>query len=155
MKHLELDRVLDMAIAQEVAANRFYTELAGQVRDDRTHETLDFLAAEEVRHRKFLEAYRRGEIPDGALGLGQAIDAHVVEGLGSPSWSQGWRPEDAFLAAAGQEKLAHEFYKKLAQAHPEGTVRDLLLKLAQEELAHKEKMEYLYANTAFPQTDGG
>jgi len=27
--------------------------------------------------------------------------------------------------------------------------------MANEELKHKEKMEYLYANTAFPQTSGG
>jgi rubrerythrin len=31
----------------------------------------------------------------------------------------------------------------------------LLEKMAQEELRHKEKVEYLYANTAFPQTSGG
>jgi hypothetical protein len=34
-------------------------------------------------------------------------------------------------------------------------VHDMLHKIANEELKHKEKMEYLYANTAFPQTDGG
>jgi len=39
--------------------------------------------------------------------------------------------------------------------HPEGPVKDLLKRLAGEELPHKEKVEYLYANTAFPQTDGG
>lgn len=155
MKQVELDRVLEMAIAQEVSANRFYAELASKVRDEATHETLEFLASEEARHRDFLEAYRRGDVPEGALGLGQVIDGHVLEALGAPSWSQDWRPEDAFLAAAGQEKLAHEFYQRLAQAHPEGEVKDLLLRLAQEELVHKEKMEYLYANTAFPQTDGG
>jgi hypothetical protein len=27
--------------------------------------------------------------------------------------------------------------------------------MANEELKHKEKMEYLYTNTAFPQTAGG
>jgi len=39
--------------------------------------------------------------------------------------------------------------------HPAGPVRDLLLGMAREELLHKEKVEYLYANTAFPQTAGG
>jgi len=34
-------------------------------------------------------------------------------------------------------------------------VKDLLNKMASEELKHKEKMEYLYTNTAFPQTAGG
>jgi rubrerythrin len=39
--------------------------------------------------------------------------------------------------------------------HPEGNVRDMLLRMADQELKHKEKVEYLYANTAFPQTAGG
>jgi rubrerythrin len=57
--------------------------------------------------------------------------------------------------AARQEQVAHEFYEKLAGMHPQGEAREVLLRLAKEELGHKEKMEYLYANTAFPQTDGG
>ena len=32
---------------------------------------------------------------------------------------------------------------------------DMLLRMANEEKRHKEKVEYLYTNTAFPQTDGG
>jgi rubrerythrin len=31
----------------------------------------------------------------------------------------------------------------------------MLLRMAAEELKHKEKVEYLYTNTAFPQTQGG
>jgi rubrerythrin len=34
-------------------------------------------------------------------------------------------------------------------------VHEMLSKIANEELKHKERMEYLYANTTFPQTDGG
>jgi len=43
----------------------------------------------------------------------------------------------------------------LAKQHPAGDARDMLLKMANEELKHKEKMEYLYTNTTFPQTSGG
>jgi rubrerythrin len=39
--------------------------------------------------------------------------------------------------------------------HPQGDVREIFLKMANEELKHKEKVEYLYSNTAFPQTSGG
>ncbi len=31
----------------------------------------------------------------------------------------------------------------------------MLLKMADQEMKHKEKVEYLYSNTAFPQTSGG
>jgi rubrerythrin len=39
--------------------------------------------------------------------------------------------------------------------HTDGELNSMLLKMANEELKHKEKMEYLYSNTAFPQTSGG
>jgi rubrerythrin len=39
--------------------------------------------------------------------------------------------------------------------HSDPEVKNMLLKMASEELKHKEKMEYLYSNTAFAQTAGG
>jgi rubrerythrin len=39
--------------------------------------------------------------------------------------------------------------------HPDGDIKDMLLRMAQQELRHKEKVEYLYANTVFTQTAGG
>jgi rubrerythrin len=155
MDQVHLGQVLEMAIAQEVAANRMYKDLAARAQDQAAKEALEFLATEELQHKEFLEAYQRGEIPAGALAAHEVIDAHVAETLGTPTWSPKSKPEDAFLMAAGQERLAHEFYRRLAEIHPDGEVRELLFGLAQEELAHKEKVEYLYANTAFPQTDGG
>jgi len=44
---------------------------------------------------------------------------------------------------------------ELANLHADSEIREMLLKMANQELKHKEKMEYLYANTAFPQTSGG
>ena len=51
--------------------------------------------------------------------------------------------------------LRDNFYQSLAQAHPEGEIKEMLLKMAQEEKKHKEKVEYLYSNASFPQTAGG
>jgi rubrerythrin len=62
---------------------------------------------------------------------------------------------EVFLTAAHRELRSHRFYTELAGQHAAGEAREILLKMANEELRHKEKMEYLYANTAFPQTSGG
>jgi len=75
--------------------------------------------------------------------------------LGPPEITERLEHKDIFLVAAEREKSSHEFYKKFAELQPEGELKKLLYKLAQEELAHKEKTEYLYCNAAFPQTDGG
>ena len=65
------------------------------------------------------------------------------------------RREDIFLLASHRELKSYKFYTELAELHPRGDTKEMLLKIANEELKHKEKMEYLYANTAFPQTAGG
>ena len=39
--------------------------------------------------------------------------------------------------------------------HPGGEVKEILLGMARQEMRHKEKVEYLYSNTAFTQTAGG
>ncbi len=59
------------------------------------------------------------------------------------------------MLAANREKVAHEFYMGLAGEHPSGQVKQLLEELALQELEHKQKVEYLYSEVAFPQTAGG
>jgi rubrerythrin len=63
--------------------------------------------------------------------------------------------KDIYLAAADKELNTYNFYNSLAAVEPAGEVKNLLLKMANEELKHKEKVEYLYSNTAFTQTQGG
>ena len=63
--------------------------------------------------------------------------------------------KDVFLWAAHKELRSYDFYIALAEIHPEGETKDMIQKIANEELKHKEKMEYLYANINFPQTSVG
>lgn len=60
-----------------------------------------------------------------------------------------------YTVAAHRELNSCNFYTALAEIQPAGEVKNMLLRIASEELKHKEKVEYLYSNTAFPQTDGG
>ncbi|MBW2011836.1 MAG: hypothetical protein JRI32_09435 [Deltaproteobacteria bacterium] len=83
------------------------------------------------------------------------VDYKIAEYQEEPEITKDMRSEDVFLVASHREARAHRFYSELAQLHPKGETREMLLKMANEELKHKEKMEYLYANTAFPQTAGG
>ncbi len=155
MSMMELEKVLDLAITEEMAAHGLYQELASKVADQAARDTLLFLAQEELAHRDLLVAYREGRLEAQGLGMKEPVDAHLVETFGTPQWDPSWGLKEIFLAAARKEQISHEFYGELAAKHPIGAVRELLLKLAREELVHKERMEYLYANTAFPQTDGG
>ena len=62
---------------------------------------------------------------------------------------------DVYLVASHREARSHKFYTELANLQTDDEARTMLLKMANEELKHKEKMEYLYSNAAFPQTSGG
>ncbi|KPJ58844.1 MAG: hypothetical protein AMJ42_02530 [Deltaproteobacteria bacterium DG_8] len=155
MQQMSIEEVLNQAIHREEIAHSFYTNLMNIVEDKVSKDTLVYMANEELRHKEILEKYKKGELGEKALALNEVIDGKVVETLGPPEITERLEHKDIFLVAAKREKASHEFYTKLAELQPEGELKKLLLKLAQEELGHKEKAEYLYCNAAFPQTDGG
>jgi len=157
MQQVNMEEVLNQAIHREEIAHSFYTNLITIVADKVSKDTLLYMANEdeELKHKEFLEKYKRGELEGRSLNLKMVVDGKVVEALGPPEITERLEHKDIFLIAAEREKASHEFYTKLAALQPEGELKGLLLKFAQEELAHKEKVEYLYCNAAFPQTDGG
>jgi rubrerythrin len=83
------------------------------------------------------------------------IDYHIAQYAARPDPKKNMQSSDVYLVAAHREWNSYNFYKSLAAAQPAGEVREMLLQMANQELKHKEKVEYLYSNTAFPQTAGG
>jgi rubrerythrin len=155
MTATSLDQVLETAIRREEEAYSFYRELQARVRDPAAVEALDWMARQERGHRDFLVGYRQGQFGPGALRLSEPVSYHIAEYQQEPEVSPDMASQEVYLVAAHRELRSHRFYSELAAMHPEGELRGMLLRMASEELRHKEKMEYLYANTAFPQTDGG
>jgi rubrerythrin len=150
-----LQSVIDLAIQREEEARLFYLNLCPIVRDETAKSTLKYLAEEEAGHKAFLEKCRDQMSCGAVLRSDMPVDYRVAEHLKQPDIEKDMKSEEVFLVAAGRELNAHRFYKALADLYPGGPVRDLLLQMAAEELKHKEKMEYLYDNTAFGQTAGG
>ena len=155
MEDRKLVDYIDIAIKREIEAFDFYRGLIDRVEDQSARYALEQLAAEEKKHREFLEAYKAGKLGDQALRLTQVIDYKIAEHLEKPDIKKSLESKDVYLVAAFREQNSYNFYAGLAAVHPEGGVKDILLRMANEELRHKEKVEYLYTNTAFPQTDGG
>lgn len=155
MEKKDFAAIIEMAIAKEEEAYDFYTELVGKVATKEAKDTLQFVAAEEKKHKEFLVNYRESGYGDEGLKLSTVVDYKVAEALEAPEPKSGMENKDVYLIAAHREKNAHEFYQSLAAIHPDGKAKNVLLKMAEEELKHKEKMEYHYTNAAFPQTSGG
>ena len=147
--------MIDVAIEREERAYAFYRELSAKVKDITAQETLQFLAGEEKKHKDFLEKYRQGDYGPESLRMTDVVDYKIAEYLAKPDIQKNMDSKDIYLVAAHRELNSYNFYKSLAELHPDGSVKTILLRMANEEKKHKEKVEYLYSNTAFPQTDGG
>ena len=147
--------ILEIAIKREEDAYDFYMDILSKVVDETAKDTLRFVAGEEEKHKAFLVNYRDGKFGDKALRMSDVVEYKIAEYLDEPEVDKDSKPEEVYLVAAHREARSHQFYTEMANLHAEGEPRDMLLKMANEELKHKEKMEYLYSNTAFPQTSGG
>jgi rubrerythrin len=155
MKELKLSEVLDKAIQREEEAYAFYTDILSKIEDKSAKETIEWVANEEKKHRDFLVNYREGKYGSSALRMSDAVHYKIAEHQEEPEIAKDMRREDVFLVASHRELKSYHFYTELAGLHPGGDTKEMLIRIANEELKHKEKMEYLYANTAFPQTAGG
>ena len=152
---MTLEKVIRRAIQKEIASWLLYRDLSRRVTQETAQEAFRQLAEQEKGHRQLLEQYQRGEIKEGALSQTQAVDYKISEHLEQPRIYPDMDFKDIFLLAAGREKASHELYLGLAEIHPPGRVRELLEELAAQELEHKQQLEFLYTEVAFPQTDGG
>ena len=150
-----LKDILENAIRKEIDSQLLYTSLSQKVEDETVKDVLQELVGQEKGHQELLERYLRGEIKEGTLSYEQSIDDKIAEHLDQPEIAPDIKLKDVFLLAADLEALAHEFYLSLAGIHPAGEMKELLEGLADQELKHKQQVELLYTEVAFPQTDGG
>jgi len=155
MEDRKLTELIDIAIQREIEAHDFYKGLEAKVADAAAKDALGSLAREEKKHRTFLEDYKAGKLGADALRLTQVIDYKIAEHLEKPDLAKNLESQDVYLVAAHREQNSYAFYTGLAAVHSDGPAKEMLLRMANEEKKHKEKVEYLYSNTAFPQTAGG
>lgn len=150
-----LSALIETAIDREEEAYRFYKQILGRTQDPVVKEALEWIAAEEQNHKAFLIKYREGEFGPTPLRVSDVVYYRIAEHEPEPDPAGALNRAEVFLVGAHREARSHAFYRELAEEHPAGNVKEMLLGMANEELKHKEKLEYLYSNTAFPQTSGG
>jgi rubrerythrin len=155
MKNSKFDSIIEKAIANEEEANQFYLKLSEMVTDKMAKDTLLYLASEEKKHKEYLLRYRQESFIGNATEIDEETNNKIAEFLQSPQVKYDMDSKDVYLLAAARELNSFNFYKGLAAIHPEGEIKEMLLQMANQEMKHKEKVEYLYANTAFVQTEGG
>lgn len=155
MSDQRLMQLIETAIKREEEAYDFYRGILSKVNEDRVRDSIQEIAEEEKKHKAFLVKYRDEQWSPKDLKMSDVTFYKIAEYQKEPEIKSDMKSEDVYLVASHRELRSHQFYSELAGLHPDSEVKELLMKMANEELRHKEKMEYLYANTAFPQTDGG
>jgi len=152
---LTVQSVLEKAIQKEIEAQELYRNLSRTAIDEAARDMFRELSKAEKKHEELLRKYLGGELGEGALKRDQILDYRIAEHLKQPPIKSDMKLSEVLLLAANREKASHELYLALARVHPPGRVKTLLEELASQELEHKQKMEYMYTEVAFPQTAGG
>ena len=150
-----VSEILEIAIRREEVAYDFYMDIYHKVEDQSVRDTAEFIADEEKKHKAFLVNYRDGKYGADSLRMADVVEYKLAEYLEEPEIAKTSSREEVYLVAAHREARSYQFYTELANMHGDSELKTMLLKMANEELKHKEKMEYLYSNTAFTQTSGG
>ena len=150
-----LNEILEKAIQKEIGSRLLYIDLSQKMKEQFAKNAFQELARQEQGHQNLLEQYQQGELKAGTLSRGQAVDYKIAEHLYQPEISTDMQLKDVFLLAANREMHSHELYLALAGIHPPGEAKRLLEELASQELEHKQRVESLYTDIAFPQIDGG
>jgi len=137
------DEILQFAIGREVAAHRFYTDLAQEMDNATMRLLFENFAKEELRHKAMLELeiMKRGTVvaaPEDVDSLDQtdvmvAIDPEL-----------GIDYKNALILAINKEAKSFRLYVELAAIVKDKQSRETLLSLAQEEAKHELQFEIEY-----------
>jgi rubrerythrin len=138
-----VDEILEFAIANEVEASRFYTDLAAKMENPAMRKALEDFAQEEQGHKAKLEAVKRGERAFEAKAIEvQSLDLadYLVQSEPAPDMTYA----GALILAMKKEKAAYRLYMDLAATVGTGELAEMFCALAAEEAKHKLRFEIEY-----------
>ena len=141
-----VNEVLDFAIAREVEAYDFYMKLAALAQRPQTVKVIRDLAVEERQHKIRLEAVKAGEIVLKEEEVGNLDIAGYIEDV-EPKPSMSYT--ELLVLAMKKENKSYRLYTDLASIAQNKQVKEIFLRLAQEEAEHKLRFEFEYDLTTF------
>jgi rubrerythrin len=147
----EIDQILKRAIQFEEQARDFYLDAVNMVKQPHIKDALRDLAQEEVKHKERLQMLLEGDTQTlvAVQKRGQIQDLKLAEYLVSSPLDRDATFQDVLVVAMHREQSSHEFYSTMATIAGEPATRELFEFLAQEELAHKNKVETLYDEVVY------
>ena len=133
------DEILEMAVAREVDANRFYLALAARAENPRIKKIFEKLAAEELEHKAKIEL----EI----MKTGRVVkDDQTSAGFHEKQPNYGptvinMSYKDILLMGIQKEEASIRLYADMAEMTSDAHSKEILIALAQEEAGHKQQFQ--------------
>jgi len=139
---MDTPKLLDTAIAREVAAYRLYEALADEATSPDVKTLLTHLAGQEREHERLLQDLE----PDAVAAFvpEHRPDAQLTEYLREAPEAPTGNLQDALTYAMQRELEARDAYRRMADLAADATTKALLEKLSVMENTHKAKLEELY-----------
>jgi rubrerythrin len=136
-----VEEILDFAIGREIEAHQLFVKLAAMVESPELCSIFEKLAEEELEHRAKLQAIKAGKItlePSEIDSLGLADSVEEIK----PHAKMDYRE----LLALGikKEDKSYKLYTKLASKAQSPELKNVFLRLAEEEAGHKMRFEIEY-----------
>jgi len=144
----QLKDIINFAIEKEIEAYEFYQDAAKKIASDANlKKTFADLAAEELKHRKFLQDFPEGDVYE--FHLADVADYHVSEAAEKPKLSTEMKFADAVALAMKNEEEAMNMYAGLASASTNDQQKGLFAELSKMEEMHKVRLEEIYVNASY------
>lgn len=147
MKTEEYKEILNFAVKCEIDANEYYLAIAKKAKDASIKQLFTKLAADELDHRKSLEAYLKTDAKP--LVFAKTIDYKISETVKKPEISADMKFVDAVALAMKNEQEAMDMYNAMAASSQGAEQKKMFESLATMEEGHKANLEDIYNNAAF------
>jgi rubrerythrin len=141
----EIHQLLDAAISKETASQALYAQLQNKTDDPGARQLMKELEADEKSHARWIAKLRDSSDPT-SWTKKPVSDLGISEQLNAPSVLEGAGLQDTLIFAMRREQSSVEFYSRMMAVTRAESGKKLCLRLVNQEMSHKLKLELLYDN---------
>ncbi len=149
MDETTFEKIVDMAIANEIEAWQFYQAAAARIKEPYLKEMFQGFAKEEKGHEQLLRDILTKKTM--ALNFNETTDYKVAETVDEPRLSVEMKPADAIALAMKKEERAMNRYNQLAAACSDDDQKKVFVDLAAMERGHKLALEQMFVDIGYPE----
>jgi len=136
-------KTINIFIANELEAEKFYRTLAKSISNDRSKKILLRMSAEESGHAVVLEKFKEKSFEDFSF-LPPEVDMALSDTIEQVKISDSLSAEDVLKIAIKKEEAAVKYYKAFSEQIHDPEIKELCQQMINMELLHKNNLENEY-----------